>query len=305
MYTIEGVIQRAVGRKRLKILLLHELFDGYIENLALLPHDFYIITDFHTGPQWVSETTPANLHVSKGLGETCVKNFDLIICFGRGNICDKAEELSALWHVPIVIVDIVGAAVLSPSPFFSQIHIDHERILFERNAIASVAVDDSIKESWVSSGTPITVTIEHVINTFDVNPEATKILIDPYLPKAYIDSLPIDINNTIFTTNVAEAAIYLHLWQSTTPKMLNCIKSKLPVVTFKSDDMLDLLEKNLCITIEDLRDISPTFIQELKGFEKIEHVMEQVDMYQSSSIAEFINRWENIIDYTRHSFYIK
>ena len=305
MFALEGLTQSALGRKKMDILILNELHDGYIENLAALDHNFYIITDLYENPQWVTGASPSNLSISKGIAETCVKSFDLIICFGRGNICDKASELSDAWHIPMIIVDTVSSSVLSPSPFFSQIKIENKNILYGRNVVASVAINNKIKESWPIRSSPISVCIPHSPNKVSLNKEASKILIDPYLPERYIDSLPIEINNTIFTTKVSEAAMYLHMWQSETPLMIDSIISGLPVVTFKSDEMLDILEDNLCITIKDIRDISPTFVEELKGFEKLPHVMEQVEKYDPYPIEEFKKRWESVLGYARNNFYMR
>ncbi len=308
MYTIENIINTTITDeyKRQSILIINEGHERYIEKLCKTPHDFYLIEGIVDTQQWTFQDKPNNLHIQHQ-SYSDVKSIDLIITFNRAGLYEKAQEVSKSLHVPVVIVDMASSISKVPVPFFANTNITNSDIMIGRSGIVSVGCNPFITKSWLSNTTGFGTTIQLPYQEIDRSRAVNKILLDTILPEKYISSLPITVNDELFTIEPMEASAYLHLWQNITPLMIDCMASNIPVITFKSQEFNEIIEKEACILIDDINIVAqPGFLSEILRFDSITEIVDNAKKFtEEFTLDNFIDEWNSIFNYTQNHFYTR
>ena len=297
MYPIENIIRKLNYKadQRLNILLANDADENYISRLCELPHNFYLIE-----PKWEFSTVPPNLKLFTQ-GE---RAFDLAIAFDRVNGYQKGLQICNASHLPLIVVDMASLMLKVPRPFFTNVNVKPDVELLQFCGNVSVGSTSSISESWNSQFTNLSTTISIPATPFVSN--GSKILLDESLPKPYIGTLPIKIDDR-FTTNKEEVAAYLHLWQSPTPLMIDAMASRLPVITFRGPDMTEIMEARACIVVKDIKHISdPKFLEQLLTIDHLQEVLDNAQNFVKDNTYEtFITKWRRVLQYTSRQIYIR
>jgi len=302
MYTIENII-RTLDRKpedKLNIILVSDNYDDYVERLCETGHDFYIID-----APWHRDNRPANLNiVSNGSN---LKGMDFIIVFNRAQLYESAGGMSGMWHLPLIVVDCASPMSKVQIPFFTTVNVNDEHMMTSRAGMVSVGTTQFITDSWLSPRTRFSTTIPIPHIQIDIEPNPTKVLIDKQLPQQYLESLPIEFVNERFTTAKEEAGIYLHLLQTVTPLMVDCMASKIPVVTFQSIEFNEIIEKHACIIMTDIAQAKQsTFVTGIRGLSHLPQVLDNAyDLVIDNTIDKFVSKWNRILNYTAQQFYLR
>jgi hypothetical protein len=307
MYPINNVIESALRKPtdRLSLLILNEGYDQYIERLAEIDHDFYIVNELYNVPQWVSKTLPANVTRVTRTHELGLTKLDGIIVFNRAGLYEKAYQISKAWHIPLVVIDYASSVSKVPLPFFANVNINNVQEMFNRNGSVTVGLTDDITKSWYSQYQNLSLTIPIPAKKIDRKPQG-KILVDSFLPEAYIQSLPINFDQK-FTTKPEEADIYLHLWQNITPLMIDCMASEIPVVTFQSQDFAEIINSQACVLIQDLSVVEQsTFLTEMLQFPKLETIKQNALKYtEPNTKNNFEQTWSQVFNHLASNYYIR
>ena len=210
MYVIENIIRNAEQNKEgLNILFFSQTSDKYVKSLAKnLNHNFYAIKELGAS-NWSSQIEYPNIKFYNSIKEIPSRSLDCIICFGRGDTYDSASHVADVFHLPLIVVDNVCSDMACHRPFFSQLTIEDPRSLFFRTGDIHIGTSDLITKSWSTQFSSMATTIPYVPEEFKKS-TLKKILIDPNLPKQYLQQMQINLENPIFTHEIEEAAILLN-----------------------------------------------------------------------------------------------
>lgn len=306
MYTIENVVNSVTRQnKPLSILLFTDAYDDSISLLCETGHNFYLVCEANNVWQWDIPARPPNLTVATTMNSLNKRSFDFSIVWGRASNFDKGYNISSAGHIPVIVIDMASSFSKLPMPFFTSATIDHPEAMFQRSGIVSVGITEIITKSWYSNYTKFSTTISLPSRPFNTTSK-DKILIDRTLPQEYLNKVPIDISN--FTFDPQEAQLYLHLWQTVTPLMLNCMASKVPVVTFNSIEFKDIIDNKACVLIENIGDVAnPTFVTEIESFISNANIIDNAYTYtlQQNTIENFVQQWNRVLDYASNHFYLR
>lgn len=296
MFKIENIIRSATRKAgdKLNILIFQEGNEDYIERLCLTGHNFYCISDYCTVFPWRRKEKPKNLHIYKEFIGSGVVSFDFIIVFNRTRMYEDAIKVSSVGHIPIIVVDTIGAMTKVPMPFFTTAQINNEAAMYARNGIVNIATTEIVEESWYNVNTSFAYTIPIGGNEQVLSGE--KILIDPTLPKEYLESLPINVlDGSKYTTKPYNVKCYLHLWQNITPLMIDCLCSDIPVITFKSLEFQELIDNNSIHIIDNLLDFE---------YVNLNGIGTKYDK-EKNDMSNFIKEWNNIFNNFISGYYTR
>jgi len=234
-----------------------------------------------------------------------------MIVFNRLGQWEKAADISQAWHVPLMVVDMTNFQTKIQHPFFTNFHIDKPEVLHNRGGCISIASSEFATNTWTSQNSMLSATINMPHN--DVNRTVTikdnnQIAVDVDLPQQYINSLPISLDDRVFTQLLSKSCFYLHLWQTITPKMLEAMALGIPVITFKSVDFQELMQQQAIILIEDIGIMAqPAIVNELKQFKKNGDIIsnaKRIVLADHGSDA-FVESWTKVFEYSRNLFYTR
>jgi len=314
MFAIENAI-RSVTRTasdKLNIVVMCDNEEDYISTLCQTGHNFYILQDIHES-QWKRslEATPSNLTICPSFVTACNRHYDLIIVFNRLTQWDKANKLSAAWHVPIIVVDIATFNTKLQHPFFVDVSVETPEKMHTHGGEITVGSSEIVTGSWTSPHSKFATTIHSPYNPpqRELNPrENNRIAIDSDIEQNYLRSLPITLTNGVFSQGLSDAAFYLHLWKCVTPKMLEAMMFRIPVITFESLDFKEFIDKEAVILIQELQVLNqPNIMRELKAFPKQYSVVENAFNIVSErhSPEKFLADWNHIFNHSISLFYTR
>jgi len=313
MYTIENII-RAVTRKsgdKLNIVLLCDNEEDYITQLCATGHNFFIFNDMYDS-QWKRsvEYTPVNLHRYPTHIMACERHYDFIIVFNRIHHWERARDLSGIWHVPIIVVDLASMPIGSQHPFHTKLVLDNPDRLLLRGETISVGSTQLITDSWTShySAFSTTINLPHNTVTRDlVDYKNNQMLaVDCDLPEGYLQSLPLNLDEK-FTPSLSFSAFFINFWQAITPKMLEAMALGIPVVTFESPDLQELIGNQIVLMIDDMQLLNdPAVVHHLKNFDKIPKIRDNALEYvKQHSPEQFTDGWNGLFEYATNLSYTR
>lgn len=312
MFAVENVIRSATRKaKDIKnILIVNEMQDYYINDMcqSLRNNNFYIIQGLLETNQWSLGQKPFNLNVLNDDQQELPSTLDFIICTGRGMAYEQAMNLSKLWHLPLIVLDVVNSKTKVPVPLGITANILEQNMLLQRNGFINVSTSESIKESWINNNQGMSLTIEPYAKRFEhALPQNGKILIDKTLPSQFINELPFNLNKQIFTTEKAEACIYIHLWQHITPLVLDCMASEIPVVCIEQPELQEFIDKKSIITLPDVIQFgNPNLIKEIFNNPNTKTVINNAMILSSSyTKTKFVDQWSNLFAFANNLCYYR
>lgn len=308
MLVVQNIIRSAVRKKdeKLHILVFHDMYHEYIYKLSELNHTFYIPQDFCPQNKITHDTKPKNIVLLNSLMKTVSPYFDAIVVFNRFGVYEKAKNLALGMHIPLIIIDFAHFNTKAAIPFFSYFQLPNPENFINHTGDIHVGISKIISDSWSLNQRNIGTAIGYPPNLIKTVREG-KILIDNMIPKQYIDTLPFKLDSKVFTFNPEEASLYLHLWQCPTTLLYDCMLSKIPVVTFPSIDLSDIISDKACITIKEMRDVMhPRFLHEIFNLPQLEEIKSTAyNTVKNNSIESFKNSWTNVFNFVTNGPYIR
>jgi len=313
MNSIKNIINNAISSRGegKSILIFHENEADYLRGFADLHNHKFYLCPTEKSPQWDNSPLPHNFIITRSIAH--INDLDLIICCNRGEAFDKAKKLSLNQHVPLVVIDFCGVGSLTPHPFSSSLVEKNPSHYAAKNADVYVAIHESIEKSWLPSNDGMSITIPSIAQANPPKVENTKhdkyqIAIEPF-PRPYFDSLNLRVApNTELTTDMSGADIFLNLWTSVTPPVLQAITLGIPVVTMQTEDeyIKYLSERQCCIVINQIQDISgQDFVNEVLSLHA-QHDMKRKAKEETFCVpTQFASDWNSIIDYSTNKCYIR
>ncbi len=306
MYPIENIIRNSFKKQneKLSILVINDNNNDYVERLAYeLDHTFYVIQH---GCVW-NKSTKENIILCGNVNEISNRYIDLIITFNRLAGYEYAEKVSLDGHIPIITIDTVSGLLKAPVPFFTTINFTNIDKIALRNGEASIGTSEYVSRSWHNPYQNLSLSIPILAKKIKTTQTAKKILIDSSLPKEYIESINLNLNEK-FTNNPEEACIYLHLWQNVTPLMLDCMNSDIPVTTFQSKDFDQIIEQKACIVLQDLNQVnSDNFIDSIMNFKYTDIIKKNALSYVKNNLdnKNFRENWNKVLYHTCNKCFIR
>ncbi|MHA1941989.1 MAG: hypothetical protein ACW97P_09710 [Candidatus Hodarchaeales archaeon] len=309
MYPIENIIRNACPDKgRLSILVVNEANDDYIEVLANnLDHDFYLVGSISDFPQWGKKTKPTNVKIVASQHHIPNRYIDAIITFNRGMMCNKALDISNSIHCPSIVVDLVSGQSKVPAPLSSTITLDNPDELYLKNGDVSVGINEFVVRSWTSNIPSFNTEINYPGVEYQIQP-ARKVLVDRYFPKQSFDHLQIILDNNLYTTEISEASLYLHLWNGINTTLIDAMRNKIPVlITRGSPDLEYLVANQLCIVVDDARLFNtPDNFEKVMNFDALSGIVENAYQYVSKFTNEdFSNKWNNVLSHVSNKSFVR
>ena len=309
MYLAQNVIRSAIRESEdpLNILVINDLSYDYLERLALCfpQHKFFMVQSIcKDNNQWDRPIACENLKYYVDFHELDDTYFDVIICFNRLEAFSIANNISNMYHIPLINIDFASAHTRYPVPFGANLTTQDSYI--NNRGIVSVGSTDFITGSWKVHNSKIGATIGLPYKIFNKNPNAYKILVDKTLPQEFYDGLPINFDENLFTSDINEAAIYCHFLPNPTCLLLDCIASEIPIVSFNSVDLNEYLQEKFLIIIDNVSKLShPNFAIEVKKFMESNNTLQNAKKYVEEHNKEinFKNKWNNILTYCSNTFY--
>jgi len=266
-----------------------------------------VLEDLVKNHQWPIDKSYRNLHITQINNINNSINFDCILVFNRASSFETAYNISQIYHLPIVVVDMVASMHTAPSPFFTSLKITNASSLFGRSGDISVGCSQKISHSWISSSTKLSVTANYAGEQFDINnSNKEKILIDPTMPLPYLHSLGIDPKNSNFTSDKTSCRLYVHLWKYITPMLIDCMVSGVPVVTFKDPELEEIINYKSCIIINDVSLINNNeFITNILNFDNLQSIIGNAKIYTQDIQNNFLEVWTAIFQYICNIHYTR
>lgn len=298
MHLVQNVINKLQKPDKLNVIAVIEHQADLINRIAqCTQHNFFL----HPLNQISITNKAPNVYYNMN-GE---KAFDAVLCFNRLNGFNVASRLSAAYNLPLLVIDECSSNTLTPHPVGSTLNGDIERSkLVFHNGDVTIALADNIERSWINNSTLYSDVIPIPPQVL-LNMTPTKVLVDPGLDDNYLDS--INANKNIITKNVMEAGIYVHLLKSVTPLFIDCLFSKIPILTFRSYDLEPYIEKQCCMVLEDTSILSTqNLVEQVLAHKDIEKIKKNgydfVAQYDNKTIYE---RWACVFDYLKQIFYVR
>lgn len=290
MFAIENIIRSVTRNKEDKahILIINNMYDDYINLLCQSNHFFYLINGINEIQQWSMPNRPYNLTIFQNPSFVTQRFFDYIISLDRINSYHKALELSTLYHIPLIHIDLCTSNTIIKRPFFTQVNIHHP-LPADIKSVANICIDNIIASSYPNNKNNIVVPIPAV---FQLAANGNKILIDGLIQKEYLNVL--NINQELLTYNIEESKYYLHLWQCITPLLIQCMNSNIPVITFPCQELSEFQQHNLCHFINHPTDINH-IIYNINN-DIVNNAKNYVNIHCSNNF--FINIFNNIFNTT-------
>lgn len=309
MYPIENIIRNACPDKgRLSILVINEANDDYVEALANnLDHDFYLVGNVSDFPQWGKKTKPTNVKLVPSQHSIPNRYIDAIITFNRGMMCSKSIDISNSLHCPLIVIDLVSGQSKVPAPVGARITLENPNELYLRNGDASVGINEFVVRSWTSNIPSFNIQINYPGLECQRQP-ARKVLVDRYFPQQSFDNLQIITDNNLYTTEISEASLYLHLWNGINTTLIDAMRNKIPVLITKgSPDLEYLITNQVCIVIDDLRLFNtPDNFEKVMNFDALGGVVENAYQYVSKFTNEdFSNKWNNVLSHVSNKGFVR
>lgn len=311
MFAIENIVRNASsdGKEKLSILIINETNDDYCEALAnSLPHDFYIVRGIAEHPQWGRQTKPSNLHILDFVYQIPSRYIDLVVVFNRGQMYEKAINVSNSLHVPLVVIDFVSSLTKVPCPIGASLNLPDPNMLYLRNGDAAVGNTRAVCRSWVSNIPSMSIEINYPGKVVQKSQDSRFILLDPALPRSSVDALGINVNTGLYTNDIKDACMYLHLWHNQTSMMFDCMKNRIPIISVKgANDMGELVSQQLCVVVE-----SPNIFNDISNydnilkFESLPQIVENAYNYVSKFTEEdFGNKWNNLLGHVCNKGFVR
>ena len=310
MYAIENVIRNAEkkdSKDRLSILIVNDGNDRYIESMAKkLSHDFYLVNEITGGSrQWKSKVRPENLFLINDLYQIPSRHIDAIIVFNRTNEYEKADFASKNFCVPLIVIDTVTSQHKIHIPFGASVNIENESHILNRNIDTCVALNDTILHSWINNNSSLCVKINHLPNNIKRDQNSNLVLLDPELDRNYLVSMGVNFQNEIYTNDPEKACVYLNMWQSVTPLMIDCMHNGIPVATIANNEFEDIIKKECCIVINDLTLFNnPNNVINLLQLQKLQNITDNAKSYFEYDEQDFKNKWNNIINHVCNKIFM-
>jgi len=289
---MENIVRAATRKEEdtKHIIVINEQYDELVKRICLTGQEFYILRGSNS-VAWNSLEHPHNLHIVNNLITACRRSFDFILCLNRANCYEEALRLSTVLHIPIIILDMTSSASKIPRPALSKINFPNMHLLEHRSAICYVGLSSIITESWsVTPNESFKTTIP--LFPMTLNHSGDKILLDRSLPPEYYSQIKVDISNPKFTGNIEEAGAYLHVWENITPLLIDCIGSKLPVVSLGNmpPELSDL-------TINHIHSPDLLYSLDVKQL--------KVSDQNTTTQFEFVQSWNNLFKFINNFFFKK
>jgi len=297
MFAVENIIRSLEKKERKRIVVFGDYEADYIRQLAkYVDHDFIHITNIN--PE-LNMQDFGHVKVYENEMVAPLRSIDLVMCFNRVNTYNKAKQFSNIWHVPIVVIDTSSSFLSAPCPQMANLNINNEDLLFSQEGCFSVGVNEYITDSWSYQDRGLAYTVEPVAEKIERKTKG-KVLIDPELPKEYLDSLNF-ITEEYFTTNLEEATCYLHLWKNVNTLLYKCIASEIPVIVLDDqNDLKDLYVNQACIL---MRNIEAAKWPEIIKMAENTDFAKAKEYVKDFTAEKFKQRWESILSVTSNIFY--
>ena len=310
MYPIENIIRNAGkedSKDRLSILIINDGNDSYITSIAKkLNHDFYLVDNIIEGSrQWKSKIRPENLSIINDLSQISSRYLDGIIVFNRTTEYEKADLISKNFCVPLIVIDTVTSENKISMPFGASAKIENVSHILNRNIDTCVSLNDNILRSWINNNSSLCVEINHLPNKIKRDQNSNLVLIDPALDRNYLGSVGINFQNEIYTNDPEKACVYLNMWQSISPLMIDCMYSGIPVATIANANFEDIIKKECCVIIDQVNLFNdPSNVSNLLEFKKLQNIIDNAKSYFQYEEQSFKNKWNSIINHVCNKIFM-
>lgn len=315
---IEKIIENATTEnidRKLNILIINQFEDEYIADLCNnLNHNFYIFPNLNEMPQWINpQIKPYNLNYVVDLNDIDCKFLDLIISFGRNEFYDIAKSISMQLNINLICIDNCSS-VSAPARLYTVPQQADKKEMLKKHGLINVHTNNLIMNSWAYMEESINVVIPNLIPKPLNIEKPSLVFIDPKIPDNYIAR--IGLKKEYITKNINEAKVYLHLFNNINHLLLTCMRSSIPVAipNFKKEECFDL---DFCLKngiVIGLPSIIPNVFTSIYVVDEIynlaikNNVVGNAEKFINNYCSDennFKTLWENIINYTSKTNYIR
>ena len=290
--------------------------EKYISLLSKCNCDIYVVRQEGLS-DWKNSISPApdNVFVlNTDLHSCSVSYFDFVLCHGRLQEFDAANNISASLHIPLITIDHVSKRIFQKIPLHTS--VNPSNYLEGRVGKVNVALSEDIKTSWTSATHGISITIPTFVgeDSFETKEDRKGFLFDNNVPSQSIspmENIFSSFNCTPrFHQDKAEKPgdfkYYINTWNNIDNKTLEamaasciCISPKTP----ETEQVITHGENGLLYSgMSDLNQI----MTECKSgkWDSIGSNSKEYILNNHADEKTFIDKWKKVFSYASSSFFM-
>jgi hypothetical protein len=204
--------------------------------------------------------------------------------------------------------------VSAPARLYTVPQQADKKQMLKNHGLINVHTNNLIMNSWAYMEESINVVIPNLIPKPLNIEKPSLVFIDPKIPDNYIAR--IGLKKEYITKNINEAKVYLHLFNNINHLLLTCMRSSIPVAipNFKKEECFDLdfcLKNGIVIGLPSIMPnvfTSINVVDEIYNLAIKNNVVGNAEKFINNYCSDennFKTLWENIINYTSETNYIR
>tara|TARA_R110000751_G_scaffold214454_2_gene317927 strand:- start:1343 stop:2296 length:954 start_codon:yes stop_codon:yes gene_type:complete len=290
--------------------------EKYISLLSKCNCDIYVVRQEGLS-DWKNSISPApdNVFVlNTDLHSCSVSYFDFVLCHGRLQEFDAANNISASLHIPLITIDHVSKRIFQKIPLHTS--VNPSNYLEGRVGKVNVALSEDIKTSWTSATHGISITIPTFVgeDSFETKEDRKGFLFDNNVPSQSIspmENIFSSFNCTPrFHQDKAEKPgdfkYYINTWNNIDNKTLEamaasciCISPKTP----ETEQVITHGENGLLYS--GMSDLNKIMTECKSGkWDSIGSNSKEYILNNHADEKTFIDKWKKVFSYASSSFFM-
>ena len=290
--------------------------EKYISLLSKCNCDIYVVRQEGLS-DWKNSISPApdNVFVlNTDLHSCSVSYFDFVLCHGRLQEFDAANNISASLHIPLITIDHVSKRIFQKIPLHTS--VNPSNYLEGRVGKVNVALSEDIKTSWTSATHGISITIPTFVgeDSFETKEDRKGFLFDYNVPSQSIspmENIFSSFNCTPrFHQDKAEKPgdfkYYINTWNNIDNKTLEamaasciCISPKTP----ETEQVITHGENGLLYS--GMSDLNKIMTECKSGkWDSIGSNSKEYILNNHADEKTFIDKWKKVFSYASSSFFM-
>ena len=322
MYLIKNIIRSVKRQKgdKLRVITFCEGEEKYHHALAKTGHEFYLWNE-NIASNWnnLVEEKPSNVINLHNSSASIYSNyFDLVICHNRIEQYNVGSSVANALHIPLVIVDHCGEAIIKPSPIFANVSTEDITKLYEHEFVVNVCADSSIISQWPhpSKGSVI---ITPPVDTQKYRPLGLEknfnLVLDNFIPEQVARFLSPLNKYTIIPTDREEdkthlynqGNVFVNTWKQINIKLLEAMSCGIIPISLETPEIGQVIKNNETGFIAKDVEHMITIIEKIKNKEipNLQEISQNARDYvvEYHNINTFISKWEQVFELVHTSFY--
>tara|TARA_R110002110_G_scaffold113360_2_gene281530 strand:- start:586 stop:1548 length:963 start_codon:yes stop_codon:yes gene_type:complete len=318
MFVISNIL-RSVTRtpeSRFRCLSFCRENEKYLDLLSKCNCDIYIVRQDGLS-DWKNSISPApdNVFVLDADLHNCdVSYFDFVLCHGRLQEFDAANNISSSLHIPLITVDHVSKRIFQKIPLHTTVNPNNH--LEGRVGKINVALSEDIKTSWTSATHGISITIPTFVGkeSFETKENRKDFLFDNNAPAQSIAPIQnvVSLFNCVprFTPDKVEKPgdfkYYINTWNNIDNKTLEAMAASCICMSPKTPETEQVIKHGENgLLYENIADLKKVMTECKSGkWDSIGSNSKEYILQNHADEKAFIDKWKKVFSYASSSFFM-